>query len=111
MLELALIILAAAAVGGVTLALARSVPKWMRIGHGAVAGLGLLTLLIGALGTAGNSLVWAAFGVVLAGFAGGAVLFGVIFTQRKPPNLLIAGHGLINGLGVVLLAWAVLYPG
>lgn len=110
MLVISLIILAAAAIGGVTLALSGSVPKAMRIGHGTVAGIGLLVLLIAALG-AGSSLIWIAFGLLLAGFAGGAVLFGVVFTERKPPGFAIAGHGLLNVLGVVLLAWATLYPG
>lgn len=106
----ALIVLAAAAIGGVALALAGSVPRMLRIGHGAVAGIGLLLLLIAAV-VATEYLLWIAFGLVLAGFAGGALLFGVVFTRRRPPRLLIAGHGLLNAAGVLLLAWLTLYPG
>lgn len=106
----ALIVLAIAAVGGVALALAGSVPKAMRIGHGAIAGVGLLLLLIAAL-AANESLVWTAFGLICVGFAAGAVLFGVVFSQRKPPGFVIAGHGLLNAIGVLLLAWATLFPG
>lgn len=108
-LQLALIVLAAVAVGGAGLALIRGLPGWMRLGHGAAAGGGLLLLLIGALG-AGSQTVWLAFGLIAAGFAGGAVLFGVIYKDRRPPGLFIAGHGALNAVGVAVLAWAVLAP-
>ena len=109
-LQLALIVLAAVAVGGAGLALIRGLPGWMRLGHGAAAGAGLLLLLIGALGSGGSQTIWLAFGLIAAGFAGGAVLFGVIYKDRKPPGLFIAGHGALNAVGVAVLAWAVLAP-
>lgn len=109
MLNLALVILAAAAVGGAGLAMLKGLPAWTRLGHGAVAGIGLLLLLLGALAD-GRELVWLAFGLVAAGFAGGAVLFGVLYRDRRPPCLFIAGHGTLNAVGVAILAWAVLAP-
>lgn len=105
----ALLLLTIAAVGGVALSLADAVPKPMRIGHGVVAGIGLVLLLIAAL-IANESLMWTAFGLIAIGFAVGAVLFGVVFSHRKPPRLLVAGHGLLNAIGVLLLAWATLFP-
>ncbi|MDT0618921.1 hypothetical protein RM531_10585 [Salinisphaera sp. P385] len=110
MLTISLIVLAGAAAGGLFLGLSKQVPGFMRLGHGAFAGIGLALLLIAALGD-GRSLVWTAFGLIAAGFAGGAVLFGAVFRDRKPPGFMIAGHGALNGLGVLVLAWAVLYPG
>lgn len=110
MLLAALIILAAAGVGGAGLALAQSVPTILRMVHGTMASIGLIILLIAAIG-ANEHLVWTALGLMLVGFVAGAVLFGVVFTQRKPPGLVIAGHGLLNTIGVLLLAWAALYPG
>lgn len=107
---LALVVLTAAAIGGAALALVGAVPRSMRIGHGAVAGIGLVLLLIAAV-AAGEKSVWVAFGLILTGFAAGGVLFSVVFTRRKPPGLVIAGHGLLNTAGVLLLAWVTLYPG
>lgn len=109
MLKLALVILVLAAVGGVGLATIKGLPRWAPLGHGTVGGIGLLLLLLGALGD-GRSLVWLAFGLVAIGFAAGAVLFGVIYRDRPTPRLYLAAHGGINAVGVAILAWAVLAP-
>lgn len=109
MLNMALIILAAVGVGGLSLATIKGLPDWMRLGHGAAGGVGLLLLLIGAL-TASNLLIWLAFGLIAAGFAGGALLFGMIYRERQPPGFVIACHGLLNVLGIAALAWAILAP-
>lgn len=109
MLELALVILAAAAIGGAGLALIKGLPGWMRLGHGATAGVGLVLLLLGALGD-GRQLVWLAFGLVVIGFIAGGVFFGTIYRNRRPPGLLISGHGALNAVGVAILAWTVLAP-
>ena len=102
MLTLAFWILVAAALGGVTMAVLDGATKIMRIGHGLIAALGLLILLIGALGD-GGTLTWTAFGILAVGFSAGAILFGVVWRDRAPPRLLIVGHGLINTLGIVAL--------
>lgn len=109
MLNLALVILAAAALGGVTLASIKGLPRWIRLVHGTIGGIGLLLLLLGALAD-GRETIWLAFGLIAAGFAGGVVLFGAIYKDRRPPGLFIAGHGGINAVGVAILAWAVLAP-
>lgn len=102
MLTLAFWILLVAAVGGAIMAALDGATKLMRAGHGLIAALGLVVLLIGALGHSG-ALVWTAFGLLALGFTGGAVLFGVVWRDRAPPRLMIYGHGLINTLGVITL--------
>ncbi|GAB3671880.1 hypothetical protein [Salinisphaera aquimarina] len=106
MLTLAFWLLLVAALGGLTMATLDGATRPLRLGHGAIAGLGLLALLVGAL-MAPGTLVWTAFGLLAVGFGAGAVLFGVVWRESAPPRLLIIGHGLINALGVVLLGVAV----
>jgi len=104
MLSLSFVLLALVAVGGVTLALWQTAPGFLRLGHGLGAALGLMALLVAALQD-GRYIVWIAFGLVAAGFAGGALLFGVIYKSR-PPMPMIAGHGALNLVGVCLLGYA-----
>ncbi|ERJ20553.1 hypothetical protein T35B1_00335 [Salinisphaera shabanensis T35B1] len=102
MLTAAFWLLLVAALGGLTMAVLDGATRPLRIGHGAIAGVGLLCLLIGAFIQPGL-LVWSAFALVAIGFGAGAVFFGVIFKHRAPPRFLIIGHGALNGLGVLLL--------
>jgi len=108
MLTLAFWILLVAVLGGLFMATLDGATAPLRIGHGAIAGLGLLCLLIGALMTPGT-LVWTAFALITVGFAAGATLFGVVWRDSAPPRLLVAGHGLINALGVILLGVVVFF--
>lgn len=77
----------------------------LRVGHGAIAGIGWLCLLVGAFMHPGT-LVWTAFALITLGFAAGALLFGVVWRDSAPPRLFVAGHGLVNALGVILLGVA-----
>lgn len=106
MLTLAFWLLLVAALGGATMAALDGATRPLRLGHGAIAGLGLLSLLIGALMHPG-AWVWSAFALVAIGFGAGAVLFAVIWRDSAPPRAFIYGHGLINALGVILLGIAV----
>jgi hypothetical protein len=106
MLVLAFWLLVIAALGGATMATLDGATRPLRIGHGAIAGLGLACLLIGALITPGT-LVWTAFALLAIGFGAGAVLFGLVWKHSAPPKLFIYGHGAINTLGVILLGVAV----
>jgi len=106
MLTLAFWILLVALLGGVFMAALDGATAPLRMAHGAIAGLGLLCLLIGAFMHPGT-LVWTAFALITVGFAAGATLFGVIWRDSAPPRLLVAGHGLLNALGVVILGVAV----
>jgi len=105
MLTLAFWLLLVAALGGVFMAALDGATAPLRMGHGAIAGLGLLCLLIGAF-IDPSTLVWTAFALITVGFAAGATLFGVIWRDSAPPRVLVAGHGLLNGLGVILLGVA-----
>lgn len=105
MLILAFWILLAAALGGVAIAALDMGTAPVRAGHGALAAIGLISLLIGAIG-AGSGLAWIAFVLIALGFAAGAVFFGLVWRDSAPPRLLIAGHGLLNGIGVLLLGIA-----
>lgn len=106
MLTIAFCLLLAAAVGGLAIATLDLGVAMVRIAHGSIAGLGLIILLMANLGAAGSSLSWAAFGLIALGFIAGALFFGWAWRDSAPPRLLIAGHGLLNGLGVVLLGLA-----
>lgn len=106
MLTLAFWLLLAAAVGGLAIATLDLGVALVRAIHGLIAAVGLVALLVGALG-ANSSLVWTAFGLIALGFAAGAVFFGLVWRENSPPRLLVAGHGLLNGAGVVLLGIAV----
>ncbi|MES1938778.1 hypothetical protein T5B8_00975 [Salinisphaera sp. T5B8] len=102
MLAAAFWLLLVAALGGLTMAALDGATRPLRIGHGAISGVGLLCLLIGAFMHPGV-LVWSAFALVAIGFAAGAVFFGLIYQHQAPPRFLIIGHGALNGLGVLLL--------
>ncbi|ROO26673.1 hypothetical protein SAOR_10040 [Salinisphaera orenii MK-B5] len=106
MLALAFVLLLVAATGGLAMAVLDVAAPAVRTAHGGIAGLGLLVLLIGAL-MHGQTLVWTAFGLLAIGFAAGAVLFGLVWRERAPPRLVVAGHGLINAAGIVLLGVAI----
>lgn len=105
MLILAFWILLAAALGGVAIATLDMGTAPVRAGHGLIAAIGLIVLLIGALGAA-SALAWTAFVLIALGFSAGAIFFGLIWRDSAPPRLLIAGHGLLNGIGVLLLGIA-----
>lgn len=105
MLIFAFWILLAAALGGVAIAALDMGTAPVRAGHGGLAAIGLIVLLIGALG-AGSALTWTAFVLIGLGFAAGAVFFGLVWRDSAPPRPLIIGHGLLNGTGVVLLGIA-----
>lgn len=70
--------------------------------HGAGAALALIMLLI-ALLQAGTTLGWIAFIVLAAGFAGGALLFGVLYRNKARPKAMVMMHGGIATLGLILL--------
>lgn len=106
MLTLAFWLLLAAALGGATIATLDIATAPIRLGHGALAGFGLLILLVGALAH-GGALIWTAFGMILISFAAGAVFFGMVWRNSAPPRALIIGHGVLNALGVILLGLSI----
>lgn len=108
-MDLATIVLAVAALGGLTLAGIRmsGTPRpatWMALGHGAIAALGL-GLLIYAAATSGIPvLARVALGVLVLAALGGVTIFvGFHLRGRALPIPLIIAHGLTAVTGFVLL--------
>ncbi len=105
----AAIVLALAAMGGLTLAAIRLrgapwPPMWLAHVHGLVAATGV-ALLIYAAATAGiPGLAQVALGLFILAALGGATLFVAFHRLSKPlPIPFVIGHGLIAVTGYVLL--------
>ena len=109
MLNAAAIVLALAALGGLTLATIRLrgapwPPTWLALVHGAVAATGVGLLLYTHFTTGLVRQAQIALVIFLAAAAGGAVLFLGFHLNRKPlPIPFVIGHGLIAVTGYVLL--------
>lgn len=108
-MQFAVIVLALAALGGLTLATIRLrgapwPPMWLAHVHGLVAATGV-ALLIYAASTAGvPGLAKIALGIFIIAALGGATLFVAFHRVSKPlPIPLVIGHGLIAITGYVLL--------
>jgi hypothetical protein len=108
-MQAAAIVLALAALGGLTLATIRFrgapwPPMWLAHVHGVVAATGV-ALLAYAAATAGvPKLAQIALGVFALAALGGATLFLAFHRVNKPlPIPIVIGHGLIAVTGYVLL--------
>jgi hypothetical protein len=108
-MQLAVIVLVLAAIGGLTLAAIRLggkpwPPLWMALGHGAVAALGVGLLLYAAVSTGIPGLAQVALGIFILAAIGGAVLLvGFHMRAKALPIPFVLGHGLIAATGLVLL--------
>jgi hypothetical protein len=108
-MQTAAIVLALAALGGLTLAVIRLrgapwPPTWMALGHGLVAATGLGLLIYAAVTPGIPNLAQIALGILVLAAIGGATLFiGFHLRQRALPIPLVIGHGLIAVTGFVLL--------
>jgi len=108
-MQTAAIVLALAAVGGLTLAIIRlrgapRPPTWMALGHGAVAATGLGLLIYAAFDPGIPTLGQAALCVLVLAALGGATMFiGFHLRQQPLPIPLVIGHGLIAATGFLLL--------
>lgn len=108
-MQAAMIVLALAALGGLTLAAIRLrgapwPPMWLAHVHGLVAATGV-ALLIYVAATAGvPRLAQIALGIFVLAALGGATLFMAFHRMSKPlPIPLVIGHGAIAVTGYVLL--------
>ena len=112
-MQWAALILAVAALGGITLATIRLrgtplPPTWMAVGHGIVAATGLGMLIYVAATTGIPFLAQIALGCFVLAALGGATLFlGFHLKGRPLPIPLVIGHGLLAITGVILLFVAV----
>jgi hypothetical protein len=108
-MQAAAIVLALAAVGGLTLAVIRIrgapwPPLWMALGHGGVAAGGVGLLIYAAVSTGIPALAQVALGLFLLAALGGAVLLlGFHLRSKALPIPFVIGHGLVAATGFVLL--------
>jgi hypothetical protein len=108
-MQAAVVVLAIAALGGLTLATIRMrgapwPPMWMALGHGAVAATGVGILIYAALTTSIPTLAQVALGIfILAALGGATLLLGFHMRSKPLPIPFVVGHGLIAAIGYALL--------
>lgn len=108
-MQAATIILALAAIGGITLAVIRMrgapwPPLWMALGHGVVAATGVGVLIYLAVSQGIPTLALVALGIFILAALGGLILLLGFHLQSKPlPIPIVLAHGLIAATGFVLL--------
>jgi hypothetical protein len=109
-MQAAAIVLALAALGGLTLAVIRIrgapwPPLWMALGHGAVAAAGIGLLIYAAMSPEGIPvLAKIALGIFVVAAAGGAGLLLGFHLRSKPlPIPFVVFHGLLAATAYVLL--------
>jgi len=108
-MQAAAIVLALAALGGLTLAVIRLrgapwPPLWLALGHGAVAAAGVALLIYAAVSVGIPALAQVALGIFVVAAVGGAILLLGFHLRSKPlPIPFVVGHGLIAATGLALL--------
>ena len=108
-MQLAAIVLAFAALGGLTLAVIRLKgapypPLWLALGHGAVAAAGVGLLIYAAISPGIPGLAQVALGIfIVAAFGGAVLLLGFHLRGKALPIPFVLGHGLIAATGFILL--------
>ena len=112
-MEIAAVIFALAALGGLTAAGIRlsgkpRPPTWMALGHGAVAATALIYLAYIAATSGLPLLGQIALGIFVLAAAGGLAIFSMFHVQDKPlPIPMVIGHGLLAITGFVVLLVAI----
>ena len=108
-MQLAAILFALAALGGLTMAGMRlsgtpRPPTWLALGHGAMAVAGLIALIYAAATQPLPTMALAALGCFVLAAAGGATIFVLFHLREKPlPVPLVLGHGALAATAFVLL--------
>ena len=112
-MQVAAILFALAALGGLTLAGIRlsgkpRPPTWLALGHGAIAAAGLVTLIYTAVTQSLPTLAYFSLGAFVLAALGGGTIFALFHLQEKPlPVPLIFAHGAIAVAGLALLLFAI----
>src|SRR5688572_9950214 len=112
-MQIAAILFALAALGGLTMAGIRlsgtpRPPTWLALGHGAIAAAGLVTLLYTVATQSVPTVAMAAAVVFVLAALGGATIFVLFHLRLKPlPIPLVLGHGAVAITGFVLLLIAI----
>jgi hypothetical protein len=111
MLMAALIFFTLAAIGGATMAVIHirggTIPLPLALGHGALAAIGLILLIIGILQVPGTGLFGVALGIFILAALGGLYLFTIYLRGGSLPTLFIFGHGTIAAIALIVLIIAV----
>ena len=108
-MQLAAVLFALAALGGLTLAGIRlsgapRPPTWLALGHGAIAAAGLVALIYAAATQTLPTIALAALGCFVLAAVGGATIFLLFHLRERPlPIPLVLGHGAIAVTAFVLL--------
>jgi hypothetical protein len=109
----AAVVLALAALGGLTIAVMRlrgtpRPPIWIAIGHGTIAATGLGILAYAVATQTVPMLAQVSLGVLLlAAFGGGVLFFGFHLKGKDLPISFVLGHGLLAIAGYALLVLTV----
>lgn len=108
-MQLAAILFALAALGGLTMAGIRAAgtprpPTWLALGHGAIAATALGTLIYTAATQVLPTVALVALGgFVLAGLGGGTIFVFFHLPGKPLPMPLVLGHGVIAVAAFVML--------
>jgi hypothetical protein len=106
-MTLPIILFAAAALGGLTLAILRfrdkPLPTPLALGHGAIAAAGLVTLALVAVPHGAPSLARVALGLFGVAALGGFALFSFQLRKQKLPIGIVVVHGLVAVTAFVIL--------
>ncbi|MFW5875643.1 MAG: hypothetical protein ACOCXM_02785 [Myxococcota bacterium] len=108
MLLASVVLFALAAAGGVVMSLkvvrGELAPWPLSVGHGALAAVGLVTLLVAVVdaGFEGGAVVWSLI-LFLVTALGGFGLLALHIMGRSAPKGFVAGHGVLAVVAFVLL--------
>ncbi|MEO1543250.1 MAG: hypothetical protein AAFR75_04430 [Pseudomonadota bacterium] len=107
MIDVTMIILSIAAIGGFYLASQKmqekKTPSVYAIAHGSLGAVGVV-MLAPVVTNGGRSEISLALWVLAATLFGGLAIAALHMTRRKAPSLLIVAHGTAGMLGVFILA-------
>jgi hypothetical protein len=110
-MQLAAILLALAALGGITMVVIRLKgaplpPTALALAHGAIAACGVVALAYAAYDSGIPQLAQIALGIFVLAALGGLMLFLVFHRQGQPlPVPLMLGHGVLALVGLGLLLY------
>jgi len=107
MLTIAVVLFAAAALGGGTLATLhfrqKGLPMVLAVGHGLLAAAGLVVLIVAVVGGSTGNLLIASLTLFVIAALGGFALFSFHLRRLRLPTPVVLIHGLVAVIAFVLL--------
>jgi hypothetical protein len=103
------IVLALAALGGLTMVVIRlsgapRPPTWLALGHGAIAMIGVALLAYAVVSPGIPPMAQIALGLIVLAALGGSAIFLIFHLKNVPlPIPLVLGHGLLALTGLTFL--------